>query len=507
MGSGFSAPDSVLQAFFRFFLDGSSEGVLLLDEALRVLDINAMARTLFGLGDDDSDLKFSDLLTEHAAGRVDDRVRRGVFAEWSCSLDTLRRDGVVLPVDVTFHPLNVEGQHYWGVLLRDTTARRLSELALQRSESRFRDLIEQMPDGIVVHRDGRFRFVNPALVDMLHYPASHDLLHRPILDILHPDDREASELGIREMLRTGLITSEVATETLGRELPTTSDSLPKNTSSSFVQASLRSIAGNYPLDRLRAEGLSVLSTADPRLQSVAERTVRAHLDATNTRITLLAMEPKNGAIRALVSSDSTGAWNDPSGEKHPLGSALMPVVAAIPQDRLTPTARSLGLESFPGGFRTIKPKEVSASVLELARACATLANGGLRPESRLVEGIQDQTGRWLERFMPHSQAVLSPDLTSKLAGRMGKEAPPSLVRAIERSEISLPLATNTGTDLAGNNGWALGFTPELATAVWTGRVGKTGPVVSLEGLALEVWSAFMAEAHGLAIQPVPQDQP
>ncbi len=203
MSAGAPKSEAVSQAFFHFLLEGSSDGILLLDEALSVVELNTMAKTLFGLPDAVEGLTLTDLLTDHAAQRVLQSLRSNEKTHWSQSIDALRQDGVVLPIDVTFHRLSVGMELWWAVLLRDITARRLAELALQRSESRFRDLIEQMPDGIVVHRDGRFQYVNPALVEMLHYPGAEDLLQRPVLDMLHADDRDVAEGGIRDMLRTG----------------------------------------------------------------------------------------------------------------------------------------------------------------------------------------------------------------------------------------------------------------------------------------------------------------
>jgi len=203
VGAGEPKSDGVSQAFFHFLLEGSSDGILLLDETLAVVEINTMAETLFGLQEEPTGLSLTDLLTKHAAQRVLESIRSSEKTHWSQSIDALRQDGVVLPIDVTFHRLAVGAEVWWAVLLRDITARRLAELALQRSESRFRELIEQMPDGIVVHRDGRFQYVNPALVEMLHYSRAEELLHRPVLDTLHDDDREVAASGIRDMLRTG----------------------------------------------------------------------------------------------------------------------------------------------------------------------------------------------------------------------------------------------------------------------------------------------------------------
>jgi two-component system, NtrC family, sensor kinase len=59
-------------------------------------------------------------------------------------------------------------------------------------------VIERAPDAIAIHRQGRFVFVNAALVTGLGYESAEELLGRSILDIVHPDDHE---LAIRRMKR------------------------------------------------------------------------------------------------------------------------------------------------------------------------------------------------------------------------------------------------------------------------------------------------------------------
>ena len=64
------------------------------------------------------------------------------------------------------------------------------EKACRESEERYRRLVELSPDGIYVNCDNRFAFVNPAAVSALGAASPEALLGRPILDIVHPDDRE-----------------------------------------------------------------------------------------------------------------------------------------------------------------------------------------------------------------------------------------------------------------------------------------------------------------------------
>jgi two-component system, NtrC family, sensor kinase len=62
---------------------------------------------------------------------------------------------------------------------------------LERSSASFRAIIEQSPDGIFVHREGRVVYVNPARVRMMGYERPEDILGRRTEDLIHPDDRHA----------------------------------------------------------------------------------------------------------------------------------------------------------------------------------------------------------------------------------------------------------------------------------------------------------------------------
>ena len=73
---------------------------------------------------------------------------------------------------------------------RDVTARKQAEEALVASEANFRTLIERIPLAMLVFRGGQIVYVNPAAVAMLGYRDASEIVGRPILDFIHPDERE-----------------------------------------------------------------------------------------------------------------------------------------------------------------------------------------------------------------------------------------------------------------------------------------------------------------------------
>ena len=67
------------------------------------------------------------------------------------------------------------------------------------SEQRYRRLIEAANEGIMILEGGRIRMVNPRLCALMGYE-ERDLLDRPFLDLVHPDDRAAVMQRHRERL-------------------------------------------------------------------------------------------------------------------------------------------------------------------------------------------------------------------------------------------------------------------------------------------------------------------
>ncbi|HZS08823.1 MAG TPA: ATP-binding protein [Blastocatellia bacterium] len=65
-----------------------------------------------------------------------------------------------------------------------------AEAALRESEERYRQLVELSPDVIAIHSRGLLVFINPAGARLLGATSPEQLIGRPILEFVHPDDRE-----------------------------------------------------------------------------------------------------------------------------------------------------------------------------------------------------------------------------------------------------------------------------------------------------------------------------
>ena len=74
------------------------------------------------------------------------------------------------------------------------------EDALRESENLYRDLVELLPDGMVVHRDGKIVFINRAGASLAGAASAQDLVGKSLLDFVHPDYHEMVKQRVRLMI-------------------------------------------------------------------------------------------------------------------------------------------------------------------------------------------------------------------------------------------------------------------------------------------------------------------
>ncbi|MBN2488622.1 MAG: PAS domain S-box protein, partial [Methanosarcinaceae archaeon] len=84
----------------------------------------------------------------------------------------------------------------------DITERKRAEEALKESEERYRKLVELATDSIIVHREGRIIFANPAAVTLIGAKGPEDLIGKSVLDFIPPDNRELVIERLKHVLDT-----------------------------------------------------------------------------------------------------------------------------------------------------------------------------------------------------------------------------------------------------------------------------------------------------------------
>nr|WP_323373563.1 transglycosylase domain-containing protein [Plantactinospora alkalitolerans] len=172
-------------------------------------------------------------------------------------------------------------------------------------------------------------------------------------------------------------------------------------------------------------------------------------------------------------------------------------------------------------FHVVAFGQYPITVLDHATGLATLANRGKYNKPHFIITIEQQdkqTGAWKkiggEQLKPSQR--IKPEVADEVTSVL-KKIPGANSRSLESGRSA---AGKTGTwqyGLTDDNAhaWMVGYTPQLATAVWVGsddprkpRIRKTGGgTVSGSGLPGEIWQQYMNDAlKGYDKKPLPDSK-
>lgn len=114
-------------------------------------------------------------LSDEEAARIRDKIyEQGIYSQ---ETETLGPDGETRYILYSAVPLRFGGEDAILAIVVDITDRKLTELALNASEKKYRDIFNNAPIGIFrTTFEGRFVEANPALAEMLGYESTVDLM-------------------------------------------------------------------------------------------------------------------------------------------------------------------------------------------------------------------------------------------------------------------------------------------------------------------------------------------
>jgi 1A family penicillin-binding protein len=167
--------------------------------------------------------------------------------------------------------------------------------------------------------------------------------------------------------------------------------------------------------------------------------------------------------------------------------------------------------SSPLGTNEVRP-------LDMASAYGTFANHGEWVEPHLVTEVLDSDGEVIFRHESERRRAMSPETAHTMAEVLRQNVQ-SGTGTRARFPDGRPAAGKTGTTQEYSDAWFVGFTPQLATAVWMGAPEGKVPMLNVGGLRrvtggsfpAQAWQAFMgpamAEMEVEAFPPPPKYGP
>ncbi len=354
--------------------------------------------------------------------------------------------------------------------------------------------------------------------------------------------RRRRDLVLSLMAEEGYITPERARSTAAKPVVVAEKEWKPPRTTSYVIGAVKALVDSVLGEDAHDIGdVTVFTTIDARAQHAAESAVRkraAHIDrvagagdAVGVQGALVAIDPANGDIRALVG----GRRNEPGGFNRALsahrqpGSAFKPFVyaaalgvgytpatlvedepvsvplrgsvwtpanygdeytgsitmrralalssnvaavrfsRAVGESRVAKRAHANGIESPLPAVPSLALGAVEVTPLELVAAYAPFANGGYRVHPRLVRRIEagDGTVLWSSDVAPRD-SVLDPRDAFQVTSMLESVIDAGTGRSVRALGARGPIAGKTGTTNDGTDTWFVGYTPSIVAGVWFG---------------------------------------
>lgn len=393
----------------------------------------------------------------------------------------------------------------------------------------------------------------------------------------HPEEaKRRRDQVLRKMGELEAVPAADIESALAAPLPKTEAQGLARTAPWFIDTVVSDLRTRYTPEALHRDGLELVTTLEPRMQQAAEKAAKDTLAALrksnpdlfkggSPELALVAMDPRDGAIRALVGGADYGRSQfDRSREaKRQPGSAFKPIVLAaaladswprlrpgtlvddsplsvpgagprgsawkprnwdnrflgpiplrvaveksrnlpfvrmgmnVGLDEVITTAQAMGVKTPLRALPSLSIGAQEVSLMDLAVAYGTLANDGVRPVPRMLEGVRAREGAWLERTLVERGTGIDPRVSRMVTAMLQGAVERGTAVGIRRAGFELPVAAKTGTSNDSRDAWTVGYTPDLVVVVWLGFDQDRVLGLSSTKAAIPFWSRFMVEVEPL----------
>jgi PAS domain S-box-containing protein len=206
---------------YRTIFENSAVAIMMVDHEERLVSWNKFTEHLLGMSRDD-------LLGKRVASLYPatewEKMRKMNIREKGMQhhLETkmIRKDGAIIDVDISLSVLQESDGSVGGSIgvVQDITERKRVEEALQESERRFRQVVENAKEWIwEVDAAGYYTYASPVVERILGYKPEEVVGHKHFRDFFHPEDAEQLRAKALEIFQRKDVFSEFQTRNLTKD--------------------------------------------------------------------------------------------------------------------------------------------------------------------------------------------------------------------------------------------------------------------------------------------------
>ena len=182
----------------------SSDMVLQLDNNLRITFANEPFLDLIGTDEKEilgKNIEYTPIalaLDELFTGFIEN-IRGGIEGKEFFGEITLPTKEIILSCRIAPTVFD-DGRKGVSVIFEDITERKKAEKELRESQDRYRSLVEISPDAVLLHRDGKIIYANPATLRILGALHLEEVIGKNVLDFISPTFRDTIQTNIQQDL-------------------------------------------------------------------------------------------------------------------------------------------------------------------------------------------------------------------------------------------------------------------------------------------------------------------
>jgi len=183
---------------FRLIMEAALDAIICMDRSGRVTLWTRQAEKIFGWKEEEvkGRLLSDIIIPQRYRERHKHGLRRyvetgeGKMLNKAIEIEGIARDGREFPVELTVTAVHDNGSEFFCAFLRDISERKKANEELRKSEQRYRSLIEQASDPIMITDfQGNFKDVNESLCSLFGY-TKDELLNMNLRALLDPGELE-----------------------------------------------------------------------------------------------------------------------------------------------------------------------------------------------------------------------------------------------------------------------------------------------------------------------------